>query len=165
MQEAGWLTGHWCCSLLLLPDGWERSTPPGVPESGLRAVCMSEPHSWVESLLPCPAGFLGYRFWATEDDFFSGWGLESGLGPFFGHQPGSKDLERDPTEGHPCPASSSLPRKASELLGGASIFWVPLPGFPPPFYLAVKRKEVLGVPVAAQQFKNLTCCILVSLRM
>ena len=49
--------------------------------------------------------------------------------------------------------------------GGASIFWVPLPGFPPPFYLAVKRKEVLGVPVAAQQFKNLTCCILVSLRM
>ena len=123
MQEAGWLAGHWCCSLFLLPDGWERSTPPGVPESGLRAVCVSEPHSWVESLLPCPAGFLGYRFWATEDDFFSGWGLESGLGPFFGHQPGSKDLEKDPTEGHPCPASSSLPRKASELLGGGPVFF------------------------------------------
>lgn len=59
--------------------------------------------------------------------------------PFPGHQPGSGDLEKEPAERQQGPASFPLPRKASEIFGSAK---VGLPAFLPPFYLAVKRKEV-----------------------
>lgn len=59
--------------------------------------------------------------------------------PFPVHQPGNRGLEKEPTERQQGPASFSLPRKASEIFGGAK---EGLPDFPPPFYLALKRKEV-----------------------
>lgn len=82
--------------------------------------------------------------------FFLGGGLSLVWAPFLVTSLGARiwreTLQRD-IRVLPLPRSPGKPRN---YWGGASIFWVPLPGFPPPFYLAVKRKEVLGVPVAAQ---------------
>lgn len=49
--------------------------------------------------------------------FFSGLGDETDLGPFLDHQPGSRGLGKEPTEGHQCPDFFLSP-KASEIFGG-----------------------------------------------